>query len=59
MKCDSCKYKKGKILNNDKCGSGFYFEYCSKGYWKGSGLQNEDLEWEGCTDFQEKCNFNT
>lgn len=55
MKCNSCKYKKEEILNNSECGSGSYFEYCSKGHWEGSELQNEDLEWEGCPDFWKKC----
>ena len=55
MKCDSCKYKRGKTLAHDECGGGTYFEYCAKGHWEGSGLQNKDLEWEKCPDFWEKC----
>lgn len=55
MKCNSCKYKRGEILQKDECGGGSYFEYCAKGYWEGSGLQNEDLEWENCPDFWEHC----
>lgn len=51
MKCDSCRYKKGEILQKNESGGGSYFEYCSKGHWEGSGLQNENLEWENCPDF--------
>lgn len=55
MKCDSCRHKGGEILANDECGGGTYFEYCAKGHWEGSGLQNEELEWERCPDFWKEC----
>ena len=54
MKCDSCRRKKGEIFGNDECGGGSYFEYCSKGHWEGGGLQDENIEWENCPDFDEK-----
>jgi hypothetical protein len=54
MKCDFCKYKKNEMLQKEESGPGPFFEYCSKGHWEGSGLQDETLNWEYCPDFDNK-----
>jgi len=49
MKCDCCKNK-----SSEEYKEGHSSEYCLKGYWEGSGLQDENLEWESCPDFLNK-----
>jgi len=57
MKCNFCKYKKGEMFQNNRNGDKSYFEYCAKGHWEGSGLQNEDLEWKNCPDFKKQHSY--
>ena len=49
MKCDSCKNKSGEVHKEEHRS-----EFCLRGHWEGSGLQDESLEWENCPDFSSK-----
>ena len=55
MKCDSCRWKGGYVLDQWECGSGNLHEYCCKKHWEGGPPleEGEPDPWKDCPDFAE------